>query len=346
MSSFQPAEPRSVSDFMHAASRRVVFGRMSNELRPPIIVFGNTRSGTSIIQNVLAAHPDLTAWYEPRNLWQYADPGRPHDEFEAIDATDKVKRYIRKSFLNYQHTHGDRVVVEKTPVNILRIPYVREVFPEAVFLYVIRSPLSFISSVELKWQRTVSVQGLGWRLKSTPKTQLHHYAAKYARQQFDKRIMRRKYLSVWGPRYRGIAEDLADNDMLTVIARQWSRCSEKAERDLAEFEPGQVLRLRYEDFVTDPVAHMERICSHAGLEMTDEVVQAARGMVKTDRQQKWERFDPEQLARIIPEVRHEMERHGYEIPEAIASVQTPDVAPSDLANHVSTQSGASRITGS
>lgn len=292
--------------------------RGSSELRPPIIVFGNTRSGTSIIQNVLASHPDVAAWYEPRNLWQFADPGRKHDEFDESDATPRVKRYIRRRFLKYQQLEDGRRVVEKTPVNILRIPYVRAIFPEAVFLYVVRSPFSFISSVELKWQRTVSTRGLMWRIQSTPTTQLHHYAAKYARQQIDKRVLKRKYLSVWGPRYQGIEDDLRVYDMLTVIARQWSRCSEKAERDLAAFEEGRVLRLRYEDFVMDPIGHMERICAHAGLDVTDEIIRAANETVRSDRMEKWGRFDPLDLAHILPEVRDEMARHGYEIPAEIS----------------------------
>ncbi len=290
----------------------------SRDLRPPIIVFGNTRSGTSIIQKVLAAHPDVTAWYEPRNLWQFADPAREHDEFEESDATPRVRRYIRRQFLRYQNTEGGKRIVEKTPVNILRIPYVRAIFPEAVFVYVVRSPFSFISSVELKWQRTVSARGLLWRIQSTPTSQLHHYAAKYARQQIDKRVLKRKYLSVWGPRYKGIEDDLRVYDMLTVIARQWSRCSEKAERDFESFESGRVLRLRYEDFVTDPFGHMDRICAHARVDMTDEIVRAANETVRTDRMQKWERFDPLDLAHILPEVSDEMERHGYEIPAEIS----------------------------
>lgn len=291
---------------------------MTGELKPPIIVFGNTRSGTTVVQKVISAHPRVVAWYEPRNLWQYADPGRRHDEFDESDATDKVKRYIRKRFLDYQKHHANRRIVEKTPVNILRIPYVRAIFPEATFLYIVRSPFSFISSVELKWQRTVSARGIAWRMQSTPATQLHHYGAKYLRQQYDKRILRKKYLSVWGPRYRGIADDLKTTDMLTVIARQWSECSKRAEKELAAFDEGEVLRLRYEDFVTDPIADMKRICAHTGLGITDEIVEAASQSVKPDRQLQWERLDALDLVRILPEITTEMERHGYEIPEEIA----------------------------
>lgn len=291
---------------------------MSNELKPPIILFGNTRSGTSVVQNVVSAHQDVVSWYEPRTLWLCADPQRPHDEFDESDATDKVKRYIRKQFLKYQKKHGNCVVMEKTPANILKIPYVRAIFPEATFLFIVRNPFSFISSVELKWQRPVSSVGIRRRLKYTPVTQLHHYAGRFIKQRIDKRILRRKYLSLWGPRYKGLGQDLETQDILTVIARQWSVCSRKAEQDLAQFENGQVLRLKYEDFVKDPVSDLERICAHCQLEMTNDVVRAANELVKSDRLDKWRRFDPQDLAKILPEISDEMRRHGYEIPGEIA----------------------------
>ena len=291
---------------------------MSNKLKPPIIILGNTRSGTTIVQKVLATHPDVVGWYEPRTLWLYADPGRHHDEFDESNATDKVKEYIRKQFLKFQERHENRVVIEKTPANILKIPYVRAIFPEATYLFIVRSPFSFISSVELKWQRTLTGMGIRRRLQSTPMTQLHHYAGRFVKQYFDKRVLRRKYQSLWGPRYQGIEQDLQTHDLLTVIARQWSVGSRKAEKDLALFEPGRVLRLRYEDFVEDPISDLERICAHCGLEMTKDMVRAANEWVAPDRQLKWQRFDPRDLARILPEIDDEMQRHGYEVPPEIA----------------------------
>lgn len=291
---------------------------MSSELKPPIILFGNTRSGTTIVQKVLSVHPDIVSWYEPRTLWLYANPGRPHDVFDESDATNPVKQYIREQFLRYQKRHGNRVVMEKTPANIFKISYVRAIFPEAIFLFIVRNPFSFISSVELKWQRAVTTKGIRRRLRSTPVTQLHHYAGRYIRDQFSKKILRRKYLKMWGPRYPGMEEDLQTHDLLTVIARQWSEGSKKAEKDLAQFKDGEVLRLKYEEFVTEPVADLERICAHCGLEMTSRMARAANERVRSDRQDKWRRFDPRDLARILPEIHDEMQRHGYEVPAVIA----------------------------
>lgn len=291
---------------------------MPGELKPPIILFGNFRSGTTLLQRVIATHPDVVTLYEPVGLWLYADPGRSHDEFDETDATDRVKRYIRKEFLRLQEENGGRIVAEKTPHNILRIPYVRSIFPDAHFLYIVRNPLSFVSSVELKWQKPAGNKRLLKRLKTTPVTQLHHYLGRFLNQQWNNRVLKKKYLSVWGPRYKGIQDDLKSNELMTVIARQWARSSAKAERDLACFDEGQVLRLRYEDFVADPVAELEQICAHCGLQMSDEMAETVRAMVKTDRQLKWQRFDPEVLARIMPELADEMERHGYEVPQRVA----------------------------
>jgi hypothetical protein len=291
---------------------------MSSELKPPIILFGNTRSGTTIVQKVVATHPDVVQWYEPRTLWLIADPRRPHDEFDASDATDEVKQYVREQFLKFQKRHSNRTVMEKTPANILKIAFVREIFPEATFLFIVRNPFSFISSVEWKWQRPVSHKGIGRRLKTTPVTQLHHYAGRLIMQQFDKRIRRRKYLAMWGPRYEGLDQDLKTQDLLTVIARQWAVCSRRAEKNLAQFEEGRVLRLRYEDFVEDPISDLERICAHCGLEMTNKMVRAANEWVKSDRLDKWRRFDPHDLARILSELQDEMQRHGYEVPAELA----------------------------
>lgn len=294
----------------------------SGDLRPPIILFGNFRSGNTIVQDLVATHPDVVGWYEPNSLWLYADPGRSHDEFDESDATEKVQRYIRGRFLQYQRDHDDQIVLEKSPHNILRIPYVRAIFPEATYLYMVRDPFSFISSVELKWQRPVTTKGAARRLRETPITQLHHYAAKYGRQQFAKRVQRSTYLPAWGPRYRDLQDDLAaGEDMLTVIARQWARASAKAEQDLAAFGDGEVLRLRYEDFVDDPVTDLERICAHCGLTMTTEMADAARERVSPNRTTKWRRLDPQELHRVVPELREEMDRHGYEVPaELLASI--------------------------
>jgi hypothetical protein len=286
-------------------------------LKPPIILIGNHRSGTTVTQQLIGLHPDVVTWYEPRTLWRYADPARGHDESDESDATEEVVRYIRRRFLKYQAQHGDRQIMEKTPSNVLRVPFVHKVFPDSIYLYITRNPFSCMSSNELKWYRTKTWAGLRRTLADVPVAQLHYYAGDFIRHMVVRKVWKNKYMSVWGPRYRGIDEDVRDHGMLRVIARQWARCNRKAREDLAKFGNGRVLSFRYEDLIQDPQFVLRRIYDHCGLTCDDSIIRAAEEMVDPGRQEKWLRLDREQLRAILPEIQAEMEFHGYEIPQSL-----------------------------
>jgi hypothetical protein len=251
---------------------------IATKLRPPIFLIGNYRSGTTITQNLIGLHPDVVTWYEPRTLWLYADPGRHHDEFAESDATEKVIRYIRGRFHEFQLRNGDRQIMENTPSNILRVPYVHEIFPEAIYLYITRNPFSCISSMELKWQRTKTLKGLKRTLGVTPKTQLHYYLVGFVKQIVINKVFGRKYTPIYGPRYKGIEQDLKDYGKLKIIARQWARGNRKAREDLAKLGNGRVLTCRYEDLMQDTETTLRRIYHHCGLVCSDDIVRAANDM--------------------------------------------------------------------
>ena len=289
----------------------------TTELRPPIFLIGNYRSGTTITQKLIGLHPDIVTWYEPRTLWLYADPTRRHDEFAEDDATPRVARYIRNRFLEYQSRHGNRQIMENTPSNVLRVPFVHQIFPEAIFLYITRNPFSCVSSMEIKWQRTKTLKGLQRTLAVTPVTQIHHYAKQFIKQIVAKKVLGQKYTPSYGPRYKGIERDLKEYGKLTVIARQWARGNRKAREDLARLGNGRVFSFRYEDLMQDPEPVLRAIYRHCGLDCDDRIVRAAKEMIDPGRQQKWLRLDSNELAAIIPEVRDEMEFYRYEIPPSL-----------------------------
>ena len=289
----------------------------TTELKPPIFLIGNYRSGTTIAQKLIGLHPDIVTWYEPRTLWLYADPARRHDEFGQTDATEKVIRYIRDRFLEYQSRNGGRQIMENTPSNVLRVPFVHEIFPEAIFLYITRNPFSCVSSMELKWQRKKTFKGIRRTLSTTPVTQIHYYAKDFIKQIIAKKILKRKYTPIYGPRYKGIDRDLQEHEKLTVIARQWARGNQKAREDLARLGSGRVFSFRYEDLMQDPEPVLRRIYQHCGLDCTDDIVRTAKEMIDPGRQQKWLRFEPKDLTAIIPEIRDEMAFYHYEIPQPL-----------------------------
>lgn len=260
-------------------------------------------------------HPEVESWYEPRTIWVYADPGRRHDRFDETDAQPRVVNYIRGRFLRYQREHENARIMEKTPSNLLRIPYVHAIFPEARYLYLVREPLANISSSELMWHTPVHLNKVRRRLKETPKSQLHYYAARYVVDHSRIKILRKSHLSVWGVRYPGIYEDIKRMKVEEVIAKQWVECSRQARIDLERLEPGTVLYMRYEDFVASPLDSFATVLAHFDLDMTPEIEKALRNDVDAGRQDKWKRLDADVIRRALPILRDEMERHGYDIPE-------------------------------
>ncbi len=286
---------------------------MSDQLKPPIILFGNVRSGTTMIHDLFDEHPDVRSWFEPRTVWTVADPRRPHDRFTAEDATPRVVRFVRRRFLEVQRRHGDRRVMEKTPSNVLRIPYVARILPEARFLYVVRHPLANVSSAEQRGRKALNRRRTLVRLRETPKTQLHHYLGRYVADHFKVKVLGRRP-AYYGVRHETFAEDAARMDRFELLAHQWVACCRTADADLAELESGRCIRFRYEDFVERPHEHFERMLEHFELPMTPAIQAKLDDWVDPGRQQKWRRLDPDVLARVIPIVRDEMIRQGYEVP--------------------------------
>ncbi len=290
---------------------------MRSALKPPIILIGNHRSGTTVTQNLIGLHPEVVTWYEPRTLWRCADPRRPDDEFDERDAQDRIVRYVRERFRKFQVREGDRRIVEKTPSNVLRVRYVERIFPDATYLFITRNPFSYTSSMDLKWTKTKTWAGLRRTIAATPATQLHLYAKDFVQHFITKSVLRQKSRHVFGPRYRGIDRDMETCSRMTVIARQWARGNRMAREDLGRLGPGRVLAFRYEDLIEAPESTLQRVFDHCRLDCTDEILAAARKMVDPGRQRKWLRLDREALRGIVPELEDEMARYGYEVPRQL-----------------------------
>lgn len=61
-------------------------------------------------------------------------------------------------------------------------------------------------------------------LQTTPVTQLQHYLKRFISQPWNNRSLRRKYLSIWGPRYKGILvsySPYAEQAALAVVTRHY-----------------------------------------------------------------------------------------------------------------------------
>jgi len=100
-------------------------------------VVGCARSGTSILGELIAAHPQVTYIFEAHHVWETAGTGmNDSHRLVAADATPPVRARLRE----WLHGQGspDTVIVEKTPRNVLRIPFLRAIFPDAQIIHIVR----------------------------------------------------------------------------------------------------------------------------------------------------------------------------------------------------------------
>ena len=110
------------------------------------LIIGCARSGTSILGELIGSHPEVNYIFEAHHIWEIAGLGvNESHRLLDIHATPEVKEKIREYFKLQQGE--SKIVVEKCPRNVLRVPFVRAVFPEAKIIHVIRDGRDVVCSL-------------------------------------------------------------------------------------------------------------------------------------------------------------------------------------------------------
>ncbi|MEQ1818619.1 MAG: sulfotransferase [Terricaulis sp.] len=135
---------------MTAFAREVDVSTWSTPLAAvsPVFLIGFPRSGTTLLEQVLAAHSRIVCIEEREHLAlaaQYVagDPERlPSLSGAEIDSirTEYWKRVSAETEVR------GRLVVDKLPLNIIFLPLIRRVFPEAKILFALRDPRDVVLS--------------------------------------------------------------------------------------------------------------------------------------------------------------------------------------------------------
>jgi hypothetical protein len=143
--------------------------------RRHVFICGLHRSGTSVLHDVLATHPDVTSFKEtaaPRDEGQHlqsviasdADLGGPgafaFDARARLTEVDVPRYATRLATLRTEWAPlwDDRPIrVEKSPPNIVRTRFLQEVMPDARFVFIVRHPFA-VALATLKWMRSKNVE--------------------------------------------------------------------------------------------------------------------------------------------------------------------------------------------
>jgi hypothetical protein len=147
------------------------------DVTAPIFVVGIGRSGTTLLSRILSLHPTVGFLHEPRAFWQtirpdqdifghYAPTGRVI--LSADDATDEVRQRARRLFSWFATvTRSDRVL-EKTPFFVLRLEFLRALFPDAKIVGIARHPSAVVPSMT-HWSKDHGTETMNWWGDDQPK---------------------------------------------------------------------------------------------------------------------------------------------------------------------------------
>lgn len=287
---------------------------MTETIDRPVFIIGAARSGTSMLGDILSRHPDLAYWLEPKYVWRYANPRSPTDARDASEATPHVAAYIRGRMARFTARQGHRRCLEKTPSNTLRVAFMHRIFPDALFLHMVRDGRDVAFSAAKKWSSPPHKAGLWRRLRDfqIPLRDAPAYTADFLRDVVGRQLRpRRGY--IWGPHVPDLRAIAKSHSLLVTCGIQWRESVESALGALAEVPAEQQLRVRFEDLVADPGPATSRMLEFAGLEPSDDVVDFAAGYVRPEIGGKWRDRPSSQIEELVPHLRETLERLGYPV---------------------------------
>jgi len=251
---------------------------MGKQVVCPIFIVGAPRSGTNIFYRTFAKHPDL-AWIsnitkkvpsslwltrtimlfrkdhrptEANNVWQKF-AGNDDESLGRNDVTAAARKYLYKVMQNNLRIFNKPRFVNKCPGNSVRIEFLKEIFPDAVFIHIIRDGRAAAYSIM--------------------RSRLGHSGA---------------YWSVKPPGW----QSLLQLPLIDACALQWKMTVESILQSAKILPHGQYMEVKYEDFVARPSEIFELVGAKCDLVWQGDLLQKiTTGM--ENRNFKWQNELPD-----------------------------------------------------
>ena len=218
----------------------------------PIFIVSSPRAGSTMLFETLLQSPSVfTIGGESHGIIEGlprlapANRGFESNRLTAADAAPPIAAAIEERFFaNLKNRDGrpatDSVrMLEKTPKNALRIPFLHAIFPDAYFIYLYRDPRATMSSMLEAWRSGKFVtyanlpgwQGPPWSLLLTPG---------------------------W--------RELSGKPLAEIVARQWATATSMLLDDLEQLPPDRWCVAGYREIVDDPQKEIARLCEFVGID--------------------------------------------------------------------------------
>jgi hypothetical protein len=208
----------------------------------------------------------------------------------AADATPAMTETLRHRFYEALRDRDGRGpqpgqpvrMLEKTPKNSLRVPFLARVFPEARFIYLYRDPRQVLSSMIEAWTTG--------RFRTYP--QLPGWTG-----------------APWSlllvPGWR----ELIGRPLHEIVAAQWNSATRLLLDDLEALPADRITIVRYDRLVADPAAEIRRLCAATGLDWDEPelALRLSKYTVSPPSADKWRRHAAE-IEAVLPSLAGQIAR--------------------------------------
>lgn len=165
---------------------------------PILFIVGMPRSGTKLLRDLLNRHPDIAVFPHeshffprlPGLIRKHGDPRRrecfarlyadlegtrfmrrmrargsaiDRDEWFARVSGSDAREVLAALFECYAAKTGGRIVGDKTPEYLIRIPLLSGFFPDARFVHVVRDPRDYVVSMRKAWGKSLPRAAQRWK---------------------------------------------------------------------------------------------------------------------------------------------------------------------------------------
>ena len=232
------------------------------EVKKPLFIIGTGRSGTTILGILMSMHKDVGFLNEPKALWHAIFPhedvigsytrAQAKYRLDETDVSSAVTRNAHRLFGAYLWTVRSGRLVDKYPELVFRVPFVKAIFPDAKFIFLVRNGWDTCSSIE-KWSE---------RLGVNKASETHDWWGADNR----KWILMLDELVAPDPIFSGILDNVrALSSHTDMAAVEWIVTMREGLRR-KEQNPGCVHLIRYEDLVDKPRESLSAMLIFAELE--------------------------------------------------------------------------------
>lgn len=260
----------------------------SASIRQPVFIISPPRSGSTMLYEALARSPSLhSIGGESHALIEQIEGLHPHfqnwssNRLDRSHATAPIQQLLRERFIAALRdaagtpAKGSVRMLEKTPKNSLRIPFLQAVFPDAQFIYLYRDPRPTLASMIEAWT--------SGRFRTYPRLP-------------DWTDAPWSLLLVPGWR------DLRALDLPEIVAHQWARTTTMLLDDLAAVPAARLHGVDYADLVADPASSIAKLCGSLDIvwpKPTEARLPLSPTVVSPPDPDKWRRYEAE-IARVWP----------------------------------------------